>query len=74
MPIGAATTEGECLDLARPRLDAGAQRYLTQLVRAWEASTYGGRSLSTAMGESLCGGFGARLDAPPAGANAETPA
>ena len=64
VPIQSATTEGECLDLARPHVDAPALRYLTQLVRAWEASTYGGRSLSTAMGESLCQGFTSRLDAP----------
>ena len=62
VPIQSATTEGECLDLARGRVDASALRYLTQLVRAWEASTYGGRSLSAAMGESLCTGFASRLD------------
>jgi hypothetical protein len=71
VPIGAATTEGECLELARPRLEPGALRYLTQLVRAWEANTYGGRSLSTAMGESLCSGFTNRLDAQSAPAAAE---
>jgi hypothetical protein len=70
VPIGASTTEGECLDLARGRLEPGALRYLTQLVRAWEASTYGGRSLSLAMGESLCGGFTTRLDAAPGAAEA----
>ena len=68
VPIQSATTEGECLDLARPHVDAPALRYLTQLVRAWEASTYGGRSLSAAMGESLCSGFTSRLDAPVAAA------
>lgn len=63
VPISASTTEGECLDLARGRLDAGALRYLTQVVRAWEASSYGNRALSDAMGEALCSGFATRFDA-----------
>ncbi len=62
VPITASATEGECLDLAQDRLQAPALRYVTQVVRAWQASTYGGRTLSLAMGESLCGGFGQRLD------------
>ena len=65
VPITSSATEGECLDLARDRLETGALRYVTQVVRAWEASTYGGRTLSTAMGETLCSGFATRLDANP---------
>ena len=70
VPIAASTTEGECLELARGLLEPGAQRYLTQVVRAWEANIYGNRTLSSAMGESLCTGFATRLDAasPPEGA------
>ncbi|MFL6697657.1 MAG: hypothetical protein ACJ8GJ_10860 [Vitreoscilla sp.] len=63
VPITASATEGECLALARGRMEPGALRYATQLVRAWEASIYGGRGLSLAMGEALCTGFGERLDA-----------
>jgi len=63
VPITGAATEGECLDLARGRLAPEALRYVTQVVRAWQASTYGGRALSAAMGEALCTGFGSRLDA-----------
>jgi hypothetical protein len=63
VPISASSTEGECLALARGRLEAGALRYVTQVVRAWEANIYGGRTLSLAMGEALCSGFGQRLDA-----------
>jgi len=66
VPITASATEGECLELARGRLAAPALRYITQVVRAWEASTYGGRALSGAMGEALCTGFGERLDGRPA--------
>jgi hypothetical protein len=65
VPIAASTTEGECLELARGRLEPGAQRYLTQVVRAWEANSYGNRVLSSAMGETLCSGFATRLDAAP---------
>jgi hypothetical protein len=63
VPITASATEGECLELARGRLDPPALRYVTQVVRAWEASIYGGRTLSLAMGEALCTGFAPRLDA-----------
>jgi len=63
VPITASATEGECLDLARGRLETTALRYVTQVVRAWEANIYGGRTLSNAMGEALCTGFGQRLDA-----------
>ena len=63
VPITASATEGECLDLARGRLEPSALRYVTQVVRAWEANIYGGRTLSNAMGEALCTGFGQRLDA-----------
>ncbi len=62
VPITASATEGECLDLARGRLEPSALRYVTQVVRAWEASIYGGRALSLAMGEALCTGFAQRLD------------
>ncbi len=62
VPITSSATEGECLALASGRLEAPALRYVTQVVRAWEANTYGGRGLSLAMGEALCGGFAARLD------------
>ena len=65
VPIAASTTEGECLELARGLLEPGAQRYLTQVVRAWEANIYGNRQLSSAMGETLCTGFATRLDAAP---------
>ena len=63
VPITSSATEGECLDLARGRLETTALRYVTQVVRAWEANIYGGRTLSNAMGEALCTGFGQRLDA-----------
>jgi len=66
VPITSSATEGECLDLARARLEPPALRYVTQVVRAWEASIYGGRALSSAMGEALCTGFGQRLDGRPA--------
>ena len=65
VPISASTTEGECLALARGTLAPPAQRYLTQVVRAWEANIYGNRTLSSAMGEALCTGFASRLDATP---------
>ena len=65
VPITSSATEGECLDLARASLEPPTLRYVTQVVRAWEASIYGGRALSSAMGEALCTGFGQRLDGRP---------
>jgi len=62
VPITSSATEGECLELARASLETPALRYVTQVVRAWEASIYGGRALSSAMGEALCTGFAERLD------------
>ena len=70
VPITASITEGECLDLARNRLDAATLGYVTRVVRAWQASTYGGRALSAAMGEALCTAFAERLDAAPAATGA----
>jgi len=66
VPITSSATESECLDLARGRLESPTLRYVTQVVRGWEASIYGGRALSAAMGEALCTGFGQRLDGRPA--------
>jgi len=66
VPITSSATEGECLELARAGLEPPTLRYVTQVVRAWEASIYGGRALSAAMGEALCTGFGQRLDGRPA--------
>lgn len=65
VPIEASSTEGECLELARPRLAPGAMRYATQVVRAWEACSYGERALSAELGQSLCTGFATRLDGSP---------
>ena len=65
VPITSSATESECLDLARGLLESPTLRYVTQVVRAWEASIYGGRALSAAMGEALCTGFGQRLDGRP---------
>ena len=73
VPITASATEGECLVLARGRLEPGALRYVTQVVRAWEANIYGGRGLSDAMGEALCTGFGQRLDASAPAARGNAP-
>lgn len=70
VPITASATEGECLDLARDRVDAAALGYVTRVVRAWQASTYGGRALSATMGEALCKGFAERLDGTPPAAEA----
>ena len=43
VPIRAASTEGECVALAAPRLDAPVQRFFARLVDAWQLAVYGAR-------------------------------
>jgi len=64
VPIRAASTEGECLALARGRLPDGAAAYVEQLVAAWQLAVYGARLPAQAQGLALCDGFDAQLSRP----------
>jgi hypothetical protein len=62
VPIRASSTEGECLELARPRLAAANARYAARLVETWGAAVYGGLLPATAAVQALCGEFAVALD------------
>jgi len=66
--IRAASTEGECLQLATPRLAADAAGFLRQLVGGWQAVAYAQRELPAETMERLCAEFDRHL--PAAGAAA----
>lgn len=63
VPIRAASTEGDCVALARRVLAAGAAAYFEQLVQAWLLLVYGARTPDDALVMSLCESFDAELPA-----------
>ena len=65
VPIRAATTEGECLALARRTLDAGRGDFFARLVRAWQLAVYGARLPPEADALALCREFEQHLRAAP---------
>jgi hypothetical protein len=65
VPIRAATTEGECLELARRALDADRGEFFTRLVRAWQLAVYGARLPEDADALALCRDFALHLRAAP---------
>ncbi len=60
VPIRAASTEGDCLKLARSRLDDARLRFFERLVAAWQLAVYGGRLPEAALVLALCDEFDAR--------------
>ena len=76
VPIRAASTEGDCVTLARRVLAAEAGAFFEQLVQAWLLLVYGARTPDDAVVMSLCDGFDTRLPAMPktAGSKAEAAA
>jgi hypothetical protein len=63
--IGAASTEGECLQLAQQTLTAGAGDFFERLVRAWQQAVYAARDLDTATFTALCADFDVYFKPPP---------
>jgi hypothetical protein len=72
LPIRAASTEGECVALARERLRAEPAEYVARLVAAWQLAVYGARLPQTDDVLALCDEFDARLQAPVAAAGMAT--
>ena len=64
LPIGAASTEGECARLARNALAPAASEYVAALLQAWQWEVYADRRNDPGTIEALCSGFDAAL-APP---------
>lgn len=71
VPIRDSTTEGECVLLAAGHLRPDSTAYVSQLVRTWQRAVYRGEEPTGEVVTPLCSGFGAALDAPPAGQPAE---
>jgi len=63
VPIRASSTEGDCLQLASPRLGSAARDYLERLVAAWRETVYAGREPAAEQGRWLCSAFADRLQA-----------
>ena len=71
VPILAATTEGECTQLASRTLDASRSGFFTRLVAAWQLAVYGGRLPASEDVLGLCRDFGVHFaQAPQPGAAA----
>jgi hypothetical protein len=73
VPIRGSSTEGECLALAAPRLDASPQRYASRVVQIWQLAVYGGHEPTPEAVFALCDEFAgallSRLPGPASGAS-----
>ncbi len=58
LPIRAASTEGECVQLAGRVLAANGSAYFERLVGAWQTEVYAGRPADAGAVAALCDGFG----------------
>ena len=61
--IGDASTEGDCIRLARAALPPPRGDFVTALVEAWQLAVYGGRPLATEHVLRLCADFDRLLPA-----------
>lgn len=65
VPIRAASTEGECVALARARLDAQRSAFFARLVQAWQLAVYGARLPPAEEALALCQAFDLQLPPQP---------
>jgi hypothetical protein len=63
LPIGAASTEDECVKLARKRLGGGSAAFVARLVGIWQIAVYGARLPTSDQVLALCNDFDASLNA-----------
>lgn len=70
VPIRAASTEDECVALARGRLEPGPGDFFARLVGAWQLAVYGGRMPDAEQALGLCREFGRQLPAAAEGGTA----
>ena len=61
VPIRSASTEGECVALASPRLDDETVAFFTLLVSAWQLAVYGTRLPPADQALALCRDFDRHL-------------
>lgn len=72
VPILSASTEGECVQLARGRLGVSQMSYVEGMVQAWQMMVYGARTPQALTVQSLCQRFDAELPTPTASVQGET--
>lgn len=65
VPIVAASTEDECVALARTRLDPPRGAYVQRMVGAWTRAVYGAELPSTGLMLDLCQEFAVHFAPPP---------
>jgi hypothetical protein len=63
VPIEDASTEGDCVRLARVTLPADRSAFVARLVLAWQLAVYGNRPVETAAVLALCDDFDRMLPA-----------
>ena len=63
VPIRAASTEGECVQLASRVMPASGSAYFERVVGAWQTEVYAGRPADASAVAALCDGFGAHFAA-----------
>ncbi len=61
VPVRAASTEGECVQLAARHAAAAASAFFARLVGLWQAAVYGARPPDEASVLALCAEFDAHL-------------
>lgn len=61
VPIRSSSTEGDCLQLAQPRLAQPSYAYLARLIAAWRSTVYAGRQPADDEVAGLCRGFDSGL-------------
>ena len=66
VPIRDSSTEGDCLALATAHLPAASSAYAGKLIRTWQRAVYGNTEPAVEEMQTLCAGFAAAVDAPPA--------
>ncbi len=66
VPILSASTEGECVELARGRLGVSQMDYVERIVQAWQMTVYGARHPEALAIQGLCQRFDAELPTPTA--------
>ena len=64
VPIAAASTEGECIGLARAALPSIGGEFVARLIGTWQRAVYGDQMPPTEGVMALCDDFAARLDPP----------
>jgi hypothetical protein len=64
-----SSTEGDCLQLAKQRLQGERSEYVGRVIDVWQRAVYGGQAPQSADVRMLCLGFASALDKPKSSAS-----